>query len=76
MTREYLLTKFVCAKCGSNLEITHDTPGASGKYATGEPTGASVVNQLVAVKPCQPCAEPLARLRNALKVIQTEGGAA
>lgn len=43
--REFLVTKFVCAGCGSKLDITYNVPKGSGKYL--EPTGAHMVEQLV-----------------------------
>lgn len=68
MSREFLITKMVCAKCGSNLSLTYDVPKGAGKYAQGEPTGADMVQQVVAVEPCAMCLEPLHRMRRALKI--------
>lgn len=43
MMREFLITKFVCSKCGNNLKLTYNTPKGAGRYAEGEPTGAAMV---------------------------------
>lgn len=67
--REFLITKMVCAKCGSNLQLTYDAPKGAGRYADGEPTGAATVQQVVAVEPCQKCLAPLEELRAAAKVL-------
>lgn len=64
--REFLLTKFVCSKCGSNLRLTYDVPKAAGQYAEGEPTGANMVHQLVAIDPCEKCAPPIPKIKAAL----------
>jgi hypothetical protein len=76
MSREFLITKFVCAVCGANLNITYDMPTKASNHAAGEPTGASVVNQRIAIEPCKPCAAPLQQIRSALEVLIKQGGAA
>lgn len=67
--RQFLITKMVCAKCGSNLQLTYDVPKGAGRYADGEPTGADMVQQVVAVEPCQTCMAPLEELRAAARVL-------
>lgn len=67
--REFLVTKLVCAKCGSNLQLTYDAPKGAGDYSEGEPTGAVMVEQLVAVEPCRRCLKPLEDLRAAARVL-------
>lgn len=74
MSREFLVTKMVCAKCGSNLSLSYETPQGAGRYSDGEPTGAAMVRQVVAVEPCQPCMEPMQKLQEALATLK--GGAA
>lgn len=69
MTRQYLVLKPVCAKCGSNLNLTYDVPKGAGQHAQGEPTGASMVEQLVAIEPCERCMEPLHRARKAMAAL-------
>ena len=67
--REFLITKIVCSKCGSNLELNYNVPQGSGQYAEGEPTGAYTLQQLVAVDPCKKCMAPLEELRKAARVL-------
>lgn len=67
--REFLITKFVCSKCGSNLQMTYDVPKAAGRHAAGEPTGADMVQQIVAIEPCEKCMQPLEELRAAARVL-------
>jgi len=69
MFRKFLITKFVCAKCGSNLCITYNTPKTSPGYEEGQPTGAEMVENIVAVEPCETCARPLEKVRDALKTL-------
>jgi hypothetical protein len=69
MMREFLVTKFVCSKCGSNLHLTHDVPIGAGKYANGEPTGAAMVQQLIAVEPCAACMRPLEEMCDAARTL-------
>jgi hypothetical protein len=73
MSREFLVTKFVCAVCGTNLSITH---AKSSNYAHGEPTGANMVEHIAAIEPCKPCAAPLQQIRSALEVLTKQGGVA
>lgn len=67
MKREYLITKFVCAKCGTNLQLSYDVPKGAGRYSNGEPTGAAMVEKLVAIEPCEVCMEPLEAMKKAFK---------
>ena len=67
--REFLVTKFVCATCGSNLQLTYDAPKCAGQHANGEPSGAYMVQQLVAVEPCCKCMAPLEQMRTAAKTL-------
>jgi hypothetical protein len=70
MKREFLITKFVCAACGNNLKLTYDLPKGAGRFcADGEPTGAAMVQQLVAIEPCECKTRPLEEMRNAAKVL-------
>ena len=78
--RKFLITKFVCAKCGSNLSLTYDIPksvGGLSSYERGEPTGAHMVNNFIAIEPCATCAKPLEKIVDALKALnEIAGGAA
>jgi hypothetical protein len=67
MSREFLVTKFVCAKCGTNLNLSYDVPRGAGGYSEGEPTGALMVCTVVPVEPCKKCAEPMEDLKRAFK---------
>lgn len=69
MTREFLITKFVCSECGNNLRLTYETPEGAGVYADGEPTGAAMVQQVVAIEPCEVATRPLEEMRRAAKVL-------
>ena len=69
--RQFLITKFVCSVCGKNLTI-HQAPKNAGEYAEGQPTGADMVEQMVAVEPCTCCTKPLEEVRTAVrKIINT-----
>jgi hypothetical protein len=70
MSRQFLVTKLVCARCGTNLNLTYDVPKGAGQHAIGEPTGAYMVHQLVAVEPCQSCEKPLRDLQRALATLK------
>lgn len=63
MKREFLVTKFVCASCGENLDLSCDVPRGAGSYARGQPNGAAMVEQLVAIKPCRCVTGPLDDVR-------------
>jgi hypothetical protein len=76
VSREFLVTKFVCAKCGHNLTVTYDAPKKNDRYSDGEPTGAAMVKQLVAIEPCTTCAAPAKNFVKALHELTKEGGAA
>ena len=67
MKREFLITKFVCAKCGTNLQLSYDRPKSAGGYIDGEPTGAAMVQSLIAIEPCDVCMEPLEAMKKAFK---------
>ena len=67
--REFLVTKMVCATCGGNLQLTYDVPTRAGHHAQGEPTGAYMVQQLVAVEPCRKCMAPLEQMKAAARTL-------
>lgn len=70
MSREFLVTKFVCATCGTNLNLSYEKPKSAGQYVKGEPTGADMVQNLIAIEPCKTCLHPLEVMKAALKGIQ------
>jgi hypothetical protein len=67
--REFLITKFVCARCGGNLKLTYDAPKSAGRHADGEPTGAAMVQQIVVIEPCKCTTQPIDEMRRAAKVL-------
>lgn len=69
--REFLVTKFVCSKCGSNLQLDYNAPKPAGKYAEGEPTGALMVQILVTIEPCACISNQLDEARKAVKTLLT-----
>ena len=66
--RKFLLTMFCCAKCGNALEVTYDIPDGI-KQPSGQPTGATVVQQFIAVLPCQQCMQPLNEMKSAINTL-------
>jgi len=65
--REYLVTKFVCARCGHNLRLSEDAPKGQSHHAAGEPTGAAMVEQRVVIEPCACVTAPLDEIRSVAK---------
>ena len=76
MSRQFLVTKFVCSVCGGNLSVSYDVPKGAGQHSPGEPTGADIVEQLVAVEPCAPCAAPLKAVQSSLRTLIGVAGSA
>lgn len=67
MGRKFLLTKFVCARCGGNLD-THLGPlPRPAEHENSEPTGADKVDMLVVLEPCRTCEKPLRDAEQAIK---------
>lgn len=71
--RVNLVTRFTCANCGDQLNITYDTKKPSGtNYENDRITGALKVETYVSVEPCKRCLdewrEPLVTIRNALGI--------
>ncbi len=81
IVRYNLVTSFVCAQCGNKLALSYQAP----KTIEYEPeksdgiTGASKVEQHIAIHPCAKCygaaIRPLEALRDALSVVTSKGGA-
>ena len=67
--REFLVTKFVCAKCGTNLQLTYDMPKVGSFHSDGEPTGAFMVENRIALEPCENCMKPLEDIKAAARVL-------
>lgn len=59
--RNYLVTKFVCALCGTGLGLTGEFPRSDGasRYSDGEPTGALKAEVVVGVNPCDCVTRPV-----------------
>jgi hypothetical protein len=73
--RQYLVTKFVCATCGNNLEISSKPFTGLARYAEGEPSGAYKHESVIQLEPCENCMRPLEDMRRAARTL-LEGGAA
>lgn len=69
MSRQFLLTKFVCTGCGKNLSLEYTGKGIQGQHAQGEPTGAEMVHTTVGVHPCSCQTQQLEEIRRAAKTI-------
>jgi len=67
--REFLITKFVCAKCGTNLQLTYNTPKVGSFHSEGEPTGALMVENRIALEPCETCMKPLEEMKSVVQVL-------
>lgn len=76
MNRQFLVTKFKCSACGGLLDLNYNAPKNCSDYAEGEPTGAAMVQQFVAIDPCHQCMRPARDVQQALKTLLTVGGAA
>lgn len=70
MSRQFLITKFVCSVCGSTLSLTYDRAKRTDAYDEGEPTGADMVKSLIAIEPCRTCMAPMQTIKNALKILK------
>lgn len=67
--RDFLVTSFACAKCGSTLKLSYEMPKHADGYVKGTPTGAAMVHKVVAVEPCKTCMKPAEDLRAAVQAI-------
>lgn len=70
--RKYLLTRFLCARCGSPLAVTKDVPVEQPDYMPSferEPTGAEVAGFVVGIEPCRSCMAPLDEMRAAVRTL-------
>lgn len=47
--REFLITKFVCSKCGSNLRLTYDAPKGAGLHNTRQDFREAVIDEAMKV---------------------------
>jgi len=70
--RKFLVTKFVCSECGSNLTLRYNDSKYSGSFIPGEPTGASMVEQIVVIHPCRCMTTQLDKIRKAVKTLLDE----
>lgn len=69
MIREFLVTKFICAKCGANLRIEKSSGERCTKFAEGEPTGAAMVELSVFVHPCECITRETETIRSAISTL-------
>jgi hypothetical protein len=67
--REFLVTKFACAECGGPLNLSYTMPKGGAGYREGEPTGAAMVQQTVAVHPCSKCTAPAREVSAAVSTL-------
>jgi hypothetical protein len=67
--RTHLVTKFICADCGTNLHLSYDRPKGNSRCVQGEPTGAAMVESLISIHPCQNCMAPLEKIKSAVKTL-------
>jgi len=58
--------------CGSNLTLSYNDSKYSGSFIAGEPTGASMVEQIVVIQPCRCMTTPLEKMRKAVKTLLDE----
>lgn len=67
--RKFLLTKFACSVCHSNLSVERagDVQTWNEKDA---PTGGDIVEALVLVHPCETCGAKVKQLERAVGLIQ------
>ncbi len=68
MNREFLVTKVLCAACGSPVELEYST--GSFPYCDGEPTGSAMVQLIIKAHPCRctlRAAEELETIKRLLK---------
>jgi hypothetical protein len=75
MSREFLVTKFKCAACGGMLKLSYEALKTGSDYSEGEPTGAAMVQQIVAVEPCFQCTKPAREVSQALNTLIKHGAA-
>ena len=68
-TREFLVTKIVCGKCGEVLELTPEPPISKNdvRHCEGEGAGGWNYVSLVGVEPCRKCSEPLREMERAVE---------
>ena len=67
--RNLLVSKFVCAECGELLDIYSGPLKTSPPYASGEPTGASMKVNAIALHPCAKCLRPVQEVVRAVTTL-------
>ena len=69
--RNHLVTVFICAKCGTSLNLSYNVPPRH-EHTAHDITGAYMVEKKVAIHPCKTCCEgpkaALQSIRDALGV--------
>jgi hypothetical protein len=71
LIREFLITKFICADCGNNLQLSYENKKATTNYSEGEPTGAAMVMTVVSVHPCAKCRGKYDKFKQCIEAIIT-----
>lgn len=74
--RKFLVTKFACAKCNSNLHIADGPMPKWAPHESGEPTGCETHENVILLEPCQKCMQPLEDMRQAARTLMAGGGVA
>lgn len=74
LSRKYLITKFACSICGSNLSISYrsEEHKPKGSHENGQPTGADMVQQIVIVEPCKCVTNRLEEIKRATRTLFEE----
>ena len=63
--RHHLVTKFKCSACGTMLTLTYNKLKGSD-HTPREPTGASMLNNVIGINPCSGCVAPVVKLKEAM----------
>lgn len=66
--RGFFVTNFICASCGTPLELTGKKPKKEG-YVTDNITGADKVHNTIYVEPCRECMKPAEDAKKAIKTL-------
>jgi len=66
--RNFLASKFICTKCGDQLNASYDIPKLH-ENSNDSIAGAQKVEMFIAVDPCKTCLAPLNEIINAIKVL-------
>lgn len=69
--RVNLITRFKCAKCGTQLSLSYDDPKKFADYTTDGITGANKLESNIFIEPCSVCVdEPTRQLETLKKILK------